>query len=157
MSNIFPPLVATAFELGLVSRDEIVRLADEAIIAVHAPPDWLLELSCVGADICPYDLGRLLPQDHAISDAEFLALCAYGWSHGILNPRKIGAILYDRFCVVSWTEMTPIRQSIYVYDDELGWDVARAQQTLKGILDPYVASGNELVEKIKNPYQTPNK
>jgi len=151
MSSIFPPLVATAFELGLVSRDDIVSLADDTISAVQAPPPWLIELSCAPSDSSPYDFGRLLPRDPAVTDDEYLAFCAYGWSHGVLELRKIGGLLYQRFCIISWKEMTPLRQSIYVYDDELDWDVARALRTLTGILGPYVALGDELITRIKKP------
>lgn len=148
MDDLPPHHLKIAFELGLLSRDEVVALADKALAAPEKPSQWILSISSAPSQLSRYDFIRLLPEGDEPSDEEFIALCAYGWSKGLFDPKRIGGLLYDRFCLKAG-EMTPLRQQIYVYDDELGWDVNRAMSTLQGILVPFSAQGERLMARLK--------
>ncbi len=149
MDGVLPAHLKTAFSLGLVSREEVIALADQALVTTEYPPQWLLDLSGAPIELPPYDFLKLLAGDEVTTDEEFLGLCAYGQLHGVLDSRKIGHLLYDRFCDAPPGKMTFLRQQIYVYDDELDWDVDRAMTTLQSILAPFAAKGETLISKLK--------
>jgi len=145
------PHVLKGVEMGLIPVERIIRWADEQIIATESPEPWLIDLATTRPD--NHDVIALMRRQGAsteVDDDTFIALVAYGFFHSSLGLEQVHAALFRRFCATEWKEMTPLRQRIYIFDDELDWDVARARRTCESILEPFQDAGERLVSDYKN-------
>src|SRR5687768_15486639 len=145
------PHVLKGVEMGLIPVERVIRWADQQIIATESPEPWLIDLATTRAD--SHDILSVMRQ-HGVSteidDDTWLALVAYGFFHSRLELEEVRNALYTRFCAVDWKEMTPLRQQIYIFDDELGWDMSRARRTCESILQPFRDPGEKLVGDYTN-------
>jgi len=85
-----------------------------------------------------------------VDDDRFLALVAYGFFQSRLTLEQVHADLFRRFCTIDWKEMTPLRQQVYIFDDEMDWDAERARRTCEIILQPFREAGERLVSDSTN-------
>lgn len=141
--------LAVGLSLGVISTRDAVEWADSCIMRLDDPPSWLIDISS-SQQTTLHDLLKLLPIDSAdleSTDQQFLGVMAVRFElHDSLAD--ILPLLYDRFCLCEWTEMTEIRQQIYLIDDEWDWDQLRAIKTARKFLLPFVAEGKILIDKI---------
>jgi hypothetical protein len=138
--------VLKGVEMGLIPIERVIKWADEQIVAIDEPDEWLFELATTRADA--NDVVRVMKKHGAsteIDDDTFLALVAFGFFNSRLALEQVQAALFDRFCLMDWKEMTLLRQQIYMFDDEMGWDTRRARQTCETILQPFRDAGERLV------------
>ena len=143
--------VLKGVEMGLIPVERVIRWADQQIVAADKPDAWLIELATTRAD--NHDVVSVMKQHGAsteIDDDTLLALVAYGFFHSRLALEQVHAALFDRFCATDWKEMTPLRQQIYIFDDEMDWDTSRARQTCDTILQPFRDAGERLVSHYTN-------
>jgi hypothetical protein len=137
--------------MGLIPVDHVIRWADQIIVAANKPESWLIDLATSRTD--NHDVISTLKGHGASTDVDddtLLALVAYGFFHSRLALEQVRAALYDRFCLTDWKEMTPLRQQIYILDDEMGWDASRARRTCEAILQPFRDAGERLVSDYTN-------
>lgn len=146
--------LAVGLALGTIDASGAIAWADHWIMALDHPPYWLIEIS-TARDASARDLLHFIPEPSTSaepSDIELLGAIAVRLIDraeplGILLP-----ILMDRFCFCDWTEMTATRQSIYLIDDELGWDPERAVRTASKFLENYVDEGRrQLARTLATP------
>ena len=144
--------LAIGLALGVIRAPDAVKWADSWISRLDDPPYWLIEIS-TSPRATQYDLLRLIPstvdQDEA-SDQEFLGAMAVRYIDRGDSLREILRLMYERFCLCDWTEITEVRQQVYVIDDEWDWDQARAVQTARAFLMPYLMAGRQFLEKIQS-------
>lgn len=144
--------LAIGLTLGLISATDVIEWADSWILQLDEPPYWLIEVSTT-PKVTLQDLLNLIPvraNDYGATDQEFLGAMAV---RSIDKGESLGGIvrlMYERFCFCDWTEMTEVRQQIYIIDDEWDWDQSRAVQTARAFLMPYLSVGRSLLEKIKS-------
>ena len=132
--------------MRLISAEDVIRWADAMIIATEQPKPWLIDLAISRPDA--HDVISMLRHHDAtteVDDDTFLALVAYGYFQSRLTLEQVRSNLYARFCLIDWKVMTPLRQLIYVFDDEMGWDVGKARWTCETILQPFREAGAKLV------------
>ncbi len=133
--------------MGLIPVAAVIRWADQMIIAAEKPEAWLIDLATTRAD--NHDVISVLKCHGASADVDddtLLALLAYGFFHSRLTLSEVNSSLLNRFCFINWATMTPLRQQIYILDDEMGWDMSRAHQTCQSILQPFRDAGERLVK-----------
>lgn len=144
--------LAIGLSLGVIRAEDVVVWADSWILRLDDPPYWLIEIS-TAPQVTQYDLLNLIPavtdEDH-VTDEEFLGAMAVRFIDQSESFREILRLMYERFCLCEWTEMTEIRQKIYVIDDEWDWDELRSIQTARTFLLLYLNFGRSLLEKIKS-------
>ena len=143
--------VLKGVEMGLIPVERVIRWADQQIVAAATPAPWLIDLATTRAD--NHDVISTMRQygvSTEVDDDTLLALIAYGFFHSRLALAQVHAALYDRFCATGWKEMTPLRQQIYIFDDELDWDTNQARRTCEAILQPFRDSGERLVSDYTN-------
>jgi hypothetical protein len=150
--------LAIGLSLGVIHAQAAVEWADSWIMRLDDPPYWLIEIS-TSPRATPYDLLKLIPaavDDEEASDEEFLGAMAVRFiDQGDLFG-EILRLMYERFCLCQWTEMTEERQKIYVIDDEWDWDQSRAVETARTFLMSYLSAGRSLLEKIKSEQDAPS-
>jgi hypothetical protein len=140
------PHVLKGIEMRLIPVERVIRWADEQIVATKSPEPWLIDLATTRADV--HDIISVMKQhgaSAAVDDETFLALVAHGFFQSRMVLEQVHATLFCRFCATDWKEMTPLRQQIYIFDDEMGWDVERARRTCQIILQPFRDTGARLV------------
>lgn len=151
--------LAIGLALGVIHAPDAVEWADAWIMRLDDPPYWLIEIS-TSPRATPCDLLKLIPVavgDEAASDQEFLGAMAVRFFDQGDSFGEILRLMYERFCLCQWTEMTDVRQQIYVIDDEWDWDQQRAVETARTFLMSYLSAGRSLLEKIKSEQGvTPN-
>jgi hypothetical protein len=138
-------------EMGLIPVERVIRWADEQIVATNSPEPWLIDLATTHADV--HDIISAMRQHGAsaeVDDDSFLALVAYGFFQSRMALEQVHVALFHRFCATDWKEMTPLRQQIYFFDDEMNWDVDRARRTCQIILQPFRDAGERLVSDFNN-------
>jgi hypothetical protein len=144
--------LAIGLSLGVIHASDAVEWADAWIMRIDDPPYWLIEIS-TSPKLSPHDLLKLIPEavgDEATSDQEFLGAMAVRFlDHGD-SLGEILRLMYERFCLCEWTEMTEIRQEIYLIDDEWDWDQSRAVQRARTFLMGHLEAGRSLLAKIKS-------
>ena len=144
--------LAIGLALGVIDAADAVEWADAWIMRLDDPPYWLIEIS-TSPRASRHDLLKLIPaavDDETASDHEFLGAMAVRFIDRSESLGEILRLMYARFCLCDWTEMTEIRQEVYVIDDEWDWDQSRAVQTAQTFLVPYLRVGRSLLEKIKS-------
>lgn len=137
--------VLKGIEMGLIPVERVIEWADQQIIAANIPESWLIDLATTRVD--KHDIISIMRQHGAsteVDDDTLLALIAFGFFHSRLSLEKIRSALYQRFCATNWKEMTPLRQQIYIFDDEMDWDTKRARRTCEAILQPFRDAGGKL-------------
>ena len=143
--------VLKGIEMGLIPVERVIRWADQQIVATDKPESWLIDLATTRAD--NHDVISVMRQ-HGVSseidDDTLMGLVAYGFLHSRLSLEQVHATLFRHFCATDWKEMTPLRQQIYIFDDEMDWDMGRARQTCEAILRPFREAGERLVEDYTN-------
>lgn len=140
------PHVLKGVEMGLIPVERVIRWAEQQIVATKSPAPWLIDLATTRAD--NHDVLSAMRRHGAsteVDDDRFLALVAYGFFHSRLVLEQVHTALFRRFCATDWKEMTPLRQQIYIFGDEMDWDVERARRTCETILQPFRDSGERLV------------
>jgi hypothetical protein len=140
--------VLKGMEMGLIPVECLIRWADKKIVAAEVPEAWLIDLATTRAD--SYDVISVMRQHGAsteVDDETFLALIAYAFFNSRLELEQVRRALFCRFCTIDWKEMTPLRQEIYVFDDEMDWDANRARRTCETILQPFRDVGERLVSE----------
>lgn len=145
------PHVLQGVEMGLIPVERVIRWADQQIIAAESPEPWLIDLATARPD--NHDVIAAMRQRGAsteVDDYTFVALVAYGFFHSRLCLDQVHTSLFRRFCATEWKEMTPLRQQIYIFDDELDWDADRARRTCESILEPFRGAGERLVSDYTN-------
>ena len=145
--QIIPPHILKGVELGLIPAKRILQWAEMQIMATDPPAFWLTEL--VTTQLEDHDLVSAMKEHGASSDVDedtFLSLVAFGFFRSPVRLERIREILFDRFCVAP-NEMTPLRQQVYIFDDEMGWDATRAHRTCENLLRPYREKGEELLRE----------
>lgn len=144
--------LAMGLALGVIHGAEAVDWADSWIMRLDHPPYWLIEIS-TASRATPYDLLKLLPvdsRDQEPTDQEFLGAMAVRFLDQGDALSKVLRLMYDRFCLCEWTEMTEIREQIYLIDDEWDWDQCRALETARTFLSTYLTVGRFMLERIKS-------
>ena len=147
--------LAIGLSLGVIHASDAVEWADSWIMRLGDPPYWLIEISTLSR-ATRYDLLRLIPQavdGREPTDQEYLGAMAVRLIDQADSFGEILRLMYERFCLCEWTEMTEVRQQIYVIDDEWDWDQTRAVQTGRTFLMPYLSVGRSLLERIKARHQ----
>ena len=81
-----------------------------------------------------------------IDDELFLILCSGSFFYKKLAPSNVLIDLLNRFCLIEWTEMTDLRQEIYIIDDEMGWAPKQATSNLGNLLRNYLEDFNNLIK-----------
>ena len=145
------PHVLKGIEMGLIPVERVIQWADQQIGAVESPEPWLIDLATTRAD--NHDVISVMRQHGAstkVDDDRFLALVAYGFFQSLLTLEQVHTALFGRFCATDWKEMTPLRQQIYIFDDEMDWDAERARRTCQAILHPFRDAGERLVSDYTN-------
>ena len=143
---MLPSHVLKAVEMGLIPVGPVIRWADQQIVATDKPEPWLIELATSRSD--NHDLVSTMKHRGAsteVDDDTFLASVAYGFFHTRMNLEQVRSALFEHFCLIDSKEMTPLRQQIYGFDEEMGWDTVRARRTCEAILDPFLEKGERLL------------
>ncbi|WP_193215188.1 hypothetical protein [Luteolibacter marinus] len=144
--------LAIGLALGVIHASDAVEWADAWIMRLDEPPYWLIEIS-TSPRSSAHDLLKLIPaapDDEAASDQEFLGAMAVRLiDHGD-SLAEILRLMYERFCLCAWTEMTETRQEVYLIDDEWDWDRSRAVRTARTFLMGHLEAGRRLLAKINS-------
>ncbi|MBK1829057.1 hypothetical protein [Haloferula rosea] len=144
--------LAIGLRLGVIQPRDVVEWADSWIMRLDDPPYWLIEVS-TSPRAAQHDLLNLIPTiatDEEVADQEFLGAMAVRLIDQAEPLGEILRLMYERFCLCEWTEMTEIRQQVYLIDDEWDWDQSRAIKTARTFLTPHLEAGRSLLEKIKS-------
>ncbi len=144
--------LAIGLSLGVIHAPDAVEWVDSWIMRLDDPPYWLIEIS-TSPRATLHDLLKMIPaaaDDEEATDREFLGAMAVRLIDQGDSLGEILRLMYDRFCLCEWTEMTEIRQQIFVIDDEWDWDRTRAIPTARTFLMTYLAVGRSLLERIKS-------
>jgi hypothetical protein len=150
--------LAMGLSLGVIHAPDAVEWADSWIMRLDDPPYWLIEIS-TSPRATLHDLLKLIPataDDEGATDQEFLGAMAVRFIDQSDSLGEILRLMYERFCLCEWTEMTEVRQQVYLIDDEWDWDQARAVQTARTFLMPYLKVGRRLLEKIQSEQDAPS-
>ncbi|MES2477254.1 MAG: hypothetical protein V4640_15825 [Verrucomicrobiota bacterium] len=150
--------LAIGLMLGVIHAPDAVSWADSWVMQLDDLPYWLIEIS-TSSRVTPHDLLKLLPvdvDDLKVTDNEFLGGMAVRFIDQRDTLDRILPLLYDRFCLCEWTEMTNTRQQVYLIDDEWDWDRSRAVQTAHTFLVPYLSGGRSLLDRIKSEQAAPS-
>ncbi len=146
-----PRNLILGLSLGLIGGNDAVAWADNYILDSDNPPHWVLELALEDGKSV-HDALKRIPGGLAAqpaTDAQFLGAMAVRFLDRREPLTKILPLLYEKFCLCDWIEMTPFRQEIYLIDDELDWDPVRAQETASEALMKFLPEGYELLSRIK--------
>ena len=144
--------LAIGLSLGVIDALKVVEWADAWIVRLDDPPYWLIEIS-TSPRATQEDLLKLIPatdDEVGATDQEFLGAMSVRFIDQADSLREILRLMYDRFCTCEWTEMTEVRQQVYLIDDEWDWDQSRAVETARNFLKPHLSVGRSLLAKIKS-------
>lgn len=106
--------LAIGLVLGIIRAPDAVHWADIWIMRLEDPPYWLIEIS-ISTKATPNDLLKLLPiaaGDQGATDQEFLGAMAVRFIDQGDSLGDVVRLMYERFCLCEWTEMTGIRQQV---------------------------------------------
>jgi hypothetical protein len=143
--------LAIGLSLGVIHAPDAVEWADSWIMRLDDPPYWLIEIS-TSPRATQQDLLKLIPataDDEDATDQEFLGAMAVRSIDQSGSLSEILRLMYERFCLCEWTEMTEVRQQVYLIDDQWEWDQSRAVRTARALLMPHLSVGRDLLERIK--------
>jgi len=149
LKEMLPQYLLVAFELRLVSPEQIIALADKMIAKCAQPPDWLVEIACSPPKFREiFHHLRHLGLPEQTDDPTFLALVAVAFLHKKLPLEKAASLLFEQICLTDWKQMTALRQQIYILDDEMEWNKSKAMKTCESILRPFLSDGEKMVDAI---------
>jgi hypothetical protein len=151
MQPLPPAPMVLGVWMKIISPEILIRWADRMILTYPDPELWVLDLAIMKPDAI--DVVEHLQRHGAsmtMEDGVFLALLAYGFHQGLLPIEGVRAALWNRYCEVSWTEMTPMRQQAYLLDEEVNTDLAAADRRCMALLEPYRELGERLCRELLN-------
>lgn len=144
------PILIKALALGAISVEEVTAWADQKIMREDNPAAWLIDVSTINSTNAA-DIIHLLKRAGAAEDVDddmFLTIIAGAFLHKRLTADQAIASLMERFCYVEWQEKGPLRQELYIIDDEWGWSPDTAIVRLEKLLLPYLPQYDALIGKI---------
>ena len=144
------PILSQALALGAISVAQVIAWADRNIEQEANPANWLLAIAMAGSASVT-EVSSLLKGASvatAVDDDVFLAIIAGTFLHQRQTADKTIAALLERFCYVDWQERGPLRQELYLIDDEWGWSPATAIARLEKLLRPYLPQYDSLLEEL---------